>query len=272
MSATCQIYPVELANRVRRDPRRSAEVRLYDLLRLQLGQEWVVFYSVAWLAPTRGDVPRDGETDFIVAHPGKGILLIEVKGGRIRFDGQRRQWISKDRDGVDYAIDPFQQVRESKYALLNKLKALRALKNRWIELSHAVAFVDVERPRHAVTPDAPPEIIIGADDLARLPDRIEEILAYSQVGSSWRSEHGALLVVELTRLLAQTTELRKPLASQTSEEEREIVRLTEEQFRLLDNLSRVRRAAIGGAVPERARRSSPWRKPSGWLARSFAHC
>ena len=80
--ATCKIYPSELPNRVRKDPKRSAEVRLYDLFREQLGSGWCVFYSVAWLSPIYGDVPRDGEADFIIAHPQKGVLLIEVKGGR----------------------------------------------------------------------------------------------------------------------------------------------------------------------------------------------
>jgi hypothetical protein len=243
------VFPEQLPQRVRDDPKLSAEVRLYDLLRTQLGFGWSIFYDVAWfglLHPSDG--PRDGQVDFIVAHPDKGILLIEVKGGRIRFDGPRRQWFSTDRDGVDHEIDPFTQVRKCKYALLNKLLSIPALRNRWLELSHAVAFPGCARPTIAVTPDAPAEIIIGAEDLDRLEARIEEILAYchGQSGSPFRD--GRLLIRELTGLVAQTVALPNPLAVAMLDEQREMIRLTESQLRVLGLLKRVRRAAIGGGA------------------------
>lgn len=241
------VRPEELPNRVRTEPRRSAEVKMYDALRMQLGSGWSIFYSVGWLAHGLNGA-RDGEADFVLAHPAKGVLLVEVKGGRIRYDASARQWISQDRQGVDHPIDPFGQVRGSKHALLGKLKEIPSLRNRWIRLAHAVAFPDVERPRQPITPDAPPEIIIGADDLANLPARIDEILLFSApAGEPWVDE-GQLVVQELTSVIGRSTELRNPLSLATAEEDREIVRLTEEQFRLLDHLSRVRRAAIGGCA------------------------
>jgi hypothetical protein len=214
-----------------------------------MGPGWVVFYDVAWLGKVREfDAPRDGQTDFIVAHPAKGILLIEVKGGGIRFDGPRRQWITRDRNGVDHDIWPFSQVRNSKYALLNKLRDLPSLRNCWIELAHAVAFPALARPRSAVTPDAPPDIIIGREDMERLCERIEEILVYSHGTSGNRFKHGPLLVKELIRLLATSIELPNPLALQAAEEEQHIIRLTESQVRMLTLLKRIRRAAIGGCA------------------------
>ncbi len=248
MPSICKVYPEQLPNRIRSDPKRSAEVRLYDLFKSQLGSGWVVFYSVAWLGRTSGNAPRDGETDFVVAHPARGVLLIEVKGGRIRYDGSQRQWISTDREGIDHFIDPFEQVRTSKHALLNKLKALPAWQHKWIDLGHSVAFPNQERPRQAITPDALPEIIIGADDLDKLADRVVDILNYYRSTSSHKIEDGSHLVADLTKLIAPTTELRNPLSLQTAEDDREIVRLTEEQFHLLRFLSRRRRVAIGGCA------------------------
>lgn len=243
------MFPEFLPQRVRQDPQASAEVRMYDLLGSQMPYGWTVFYDVAWLGlarPNQG--PRDGQIDFIVAHPTKGVLLIEVKGGRIRFDGARRQWISTDRFGVDHDIDPFAQVRTSKYALLEKLKSLPALRDKWIELAHSVCFPASARIKHAVTPDAPPEIIIGADDLTSLPACIEQILAYSRQATTSAFEHGKLIVGELTQLLGRSVELPNPLALQTLDEHQEIMRLTESQMRVLSVLKRVRRAAIGGAA------------------------
>jgi hypothetical protein len=49
------------------------------------------------------------ETDFIIAHPNLGILLLEVKGGGIEVrDGE---WISIDRYGQKWKItNPYEQV------------------------------------------------------------------------------------------------------------------------------------------------------------------
>ncbi len=97
-----RFFPAELPTRVHQDPLRSAEIKVFDALRQQLSSAgaWTVFYSVAWLGRrggADGGAARDGETDFIVAHPDHGILLIEVKGGRIGYDGAHGQWTTMDR-------------------------------------------------------------------------------------------------------------------------------------------------------------------------------
>ena len=62
------------------------------------------------------------------------------------------------------------------------------------------------------------------------------------------SPFGAALIADLERLLAPTMTLPNPLAIQVEDEEQEILRLTEEQFRMLDLLQRSRRAAIHGCA------------------------
>jgi hypothetical protein len=249
MAGSCKIFPEVLSQRVRQDPKFAAEVRIYDILKNQLGFGWTVFYDVAWLGLTHPDQgPRDGQVDFVVAHPAKGVLLIEVKGGRIRFDGASRQWISTDRYDQDHEIDPFAQVRASKYGLLNKLKSLPSLREQWIHLCHSVCFPGSLKPQHAVTPDALPEIIIDAEDLPQVQSRIEQILKFSQGKDGHSLEHGTLIVNELTRLIARSVDLPNPLASQSIDEHQEMLRLTESQMAILSLLKRVRRAAIGGAA------------------------
>jgi hypothetical protein len=248
MPPACTIYPEALPLSVRQDPKLSAEVRFYDALRRQMPAGWLVFYDVAWLGRTRpSGGQRDGQIDFIVAHPNHGILLIEVKGGDISYDGRLRRWISRDRHGVEHEIDPFGQAVTNKYALLHKLRELRPLRDTWIELAHAVAFPDTARPQFAVTPDAPPEIIIGSQDTSRLAERIREILEFIR-DSAGRVSKGGLIVGELERLLARSITLPNPLAIQFADEYREIVDLTESQIRTLSILQRVRRASLGGCA------------------------
>src|SRR5438046_7289622 len=83
-----------------------AERRLYEMFRVQLSDEWTVFHHVPWQIRDLQGGARDGEADFVIAHPDQGILILEVKGGNIRYDGATKQWYSND-----YEIkDPFDQV------------------------------------------------------------------------------------------------------------------------------------------------------------------
>ena len=89
------------------------------------------------------------------------MLVIEVKGGRITYDGGAGQWHSNE-----FSIkDPFEQARGNKYSLLAKLKDLPYWRERWLTIGHAVAFPDVV-VNHDLRLDAPQAIILDANDLA----------------------------------------------------------------------------------------------------------
>lgn len=83
------LWPRKLPRSVLDDPRRRAEVRVYNRLAEVLNDTFHVFYSSPWLGTDRLGNEKDGECDFLVAHPDHGILAIEVKGGR-RFPSIQR--------------------------------------------------------------------------------------------------------------------------------------------------------------------------------------
>ena len=117
-----RIYPERLPASVEQDLSRAAERKVFERL-AQLSDQFAVFYSVAWQLRSRRDGVKDGESDFVVAHPDLGIMFIEVKGGSIRYDANLSQWYSLARSGMEYEIkDPVQQARASKGALLGKLE------------------------------------------------------------------------------------------------------------------------------------------------------
>jgi len=102
-----QMYPVLLDP----DTKSPAERRLYEAFARELDDEWTVLHHVKWIGHDDRGRPRDGEADFVVAHPHLGILVIEVKGGRIRFDEITGHYISTDRNTVEHdAGDPFEQA------------------------------------------------------------------------------------------------------------------------------------------------------------------
>ena len=66
----------------------------------------------------------DGESDFIIVIPQKGILFLEVKGGIVGYKAKENQWISKRRDDQKtYKIkDPVKQAKNSRLRLWSLLK------------------------------------------------------------------------------------------------------------------------------------------------------
>src|SRR5262249_6472256 len=106
-----QMYPNQLPLAVQAEPGRAAECKVYAALEKSLDRSYTVFYGVAWLARRPGDGARDGEIDFVVAHPERGVLLLEVKGGRVARDAGTGIWVSIDRNGKPHRIqDPLAQL------------------------------------------------------------------------------------------------------------------------------------------------------------------
>src|SRR5690606_38066878 len=101
----------------------------------------------------------DGECDFLVAHPGWGILTLEVKGGGISYDPAADQWWSKDRNDIRHRIkDPVKQARDAKYAILARLKDSRRWNARHIRVAHGVIFPNSSTPAEDLGADRPREL------------------------------------------------------------------------------------------------------------------
>lgn len=243
------MYPTPLPEAVVRDGGREAERRVYEALGSHLGPAHSVFYGVAWLSKSRRAAARDGEADFVVVDPERGALLLEVKGGRVCRDGASGKWQSIDHSGHVHAIhDPFAQVKASKHALLHKLQEHPALRSSFISLGHGVVLPDSANPHRPLAPDAPPEITLFADDLDRIAVRVDRMFDFWSGETLGRIRPAPQLVRTLTDLLAPSFELRQPLGPVLAEDDRQLLRLTEEQFGVLDVLSRQRRVAVSGGA------------------------
>ncbi|MGD0950432.1 MAG: nuclease-related domain-containing protein, partial [Candidatus Binatia bacterium] len=227
-----RIFPTPLPEAVLKDPRRTAERKMYVELDKQLPQDVQVFYGVAWLARKREGDARDSEADFVLVEPNRGMLVIEVKGGRIARDGVTGTWTS-NQIPID---DPIAQARNNRHALIDKIRSLPRWGNRWVRIGHAVAFPDCAAPARDLTPDLPQEIAICNEDLPWLDKKVGGIFDY------WRAELGGPAALDavaqkiLRDALAPTFDLRQPLGSLLNEEDRQILRLTEQEFGLLDAL------------------------------------
>ena len=167
-----RMYPDHLDERTQ----SQAERTLYAAFCEQLDDAYVVFHHVGWVAQDRRKHPHDGEADFVIAHPDRGVLVVEVKGGTIRHDGKAGRWTTTSASGVtDSSADPVEQAKDSKYVLLDRLKLALG---RYIVVGHAVAFPDVEVRSTFLGLTLPRQLVLDATDLPQLARWVGRALDY----------------------------------------------------------------------------------------------
>jgi len=236
------MYPETL----RQESASEAERRLFDAFREGFSDDWVVFSQVRFLARSRKGGARDGEADFVVAHPRHGVLVIEVKGGGISHDARTGRWVSKDRSGVEHEIkDPFKQAADNMYDLRRKLQESGLTRGHSYPMAYAVAFPDVWADEDLGL-EAPREIVF---DLARCRDLKQAVVDALQGRRGGASgEPGAEGIEALVQLLGSTWQIETAVGASLMGYERAIRLLTDEQFSVLDVLRRQRRALISGCA------------------------
>jgi hypothetical protein len=102
----------------------DSERLVYEALR-DLPNEYVVLHSFPWLRPMRDLVSeplREGEADFVLLHPNRGLLVLEVKGGIPEL--RNRTWFRNDKE----IRDPLDQARRNRYALIDAIEERTARK------------------------------------------------------------------------------------------------------------------------------------------------
>lgn len=227
------------------DTESNAELRLFDRLRDETPDEIVAFHSVGWLVPGKpGRPPRRGESDFVLAHPDHGVVTLEVKGGSIRYDATAGEWFTTGKGGEEEIKDPVRQCERASHLLRDALKRAKRGGGDALPYGHAVAFPDTSIGSRPLRPDLPREILIDHKDLSSLAARLERLFRY------WDNDSpiGAAGIELLESVLANSFDLHAPLAYEFEEKERQLLQLTEEQYSVLDVLSRQTRVAIGGCA------------------------
>lgn len=240
------MWPRKLPAEVISSRYRDAEVRVWRALEAHLGTGWVVYYSRPWLGMTSDGAERDGECDFVVAHPAHGVLAIEVKGGGIAYDPLENKWWSRDRDGIRHAIkDPVEQAKRAKYELMKRMRNQSGWhSNRFVRYRHAVIFPDLGQIPGNLGLDKPRELFCCRTGLATIADWIVDRLAGGD--NEEGPGHDGMKVME--KLLAAPFQLRVPLASLIEDDEEAIAALTPGQFRILGVISSLPRIAVGGGA------------------------
>ena len=170
-----QMYPDTNQTRVIFASR--AEEVFYDACRKSLGDAWIVYYSRTLSTIDRNSGMKDNEIDFVLYHRRYGVVVIEVKGGRIRHSADSGKFYSINRYGESFEIkDPFQQ------ALVWKSRFWRVLRNRNIKVpvSHAVAFPSVHESEIVESAAIVPAIVIGRQKINSLTSALKGLVKHVQ--------------------------------------------------------------------------------------------
>jgi hypothetical protein len=228
------------------DVKSQGETKVFRALEGGLDGDWEVFHSVGWIQRDPGEGATDGEIDFVLAHPGHGIVCLEVKGGDLEC--RHGEWLRRREGGWERARDPFAQALDHRYALQRMIDEVPGWRGRDLFLVHAVALPDI--PVHSLTlaPDAPPELILDHRSLEDVAGALNRVLAYHRGARERRRAPGAEGVGMLRDLLAPHVSIKVPIAAAFLEEERALVQLTRDQSLLLARMARNPRMAIYGCA------------------------
>lgn len=239
------IYPTPISP----DTESNAERKLYVAFRKQLDDSYTVFHSIRWISRNPKRHKPVSEVDFVIAHPEKGVLLLEVKGGGVHLEGGRWYTINRYGNREQLKEDPFVQVQNNVYALLDWLNCHELTRFYSYSIFHAVAFPDIrlEEGEH-LRPDIPRQIVIDETQTHDLATVVPAIFDYWRVRYPHRHPPGAAGVKQLVKLLFPQRTLKSYISYVFEDEERLIKQLTESQYSVLKLLRYQRRATIVGGA------------------------
>jgi Nuclease-related domain/UvrD-like helicase C-terminal domain/AAA domain len=231
----------------------EGEAEAFEALR-KLDNQHYIFHSLRWLdyrAAFSAARPKiaQGEADFAVFHPKHGILVIEVKSGGIRC--ANGCWFQKNRfTGIEKeTFDPEKQATRSVFALKGLVDRVLPFGER-CRLFSAVWFPSVKLPRKNLPPNYAPEMILDVDCLRDPSTAIHRVFSFweDRIAPAERSKltpSGAKLVLNT---IAPTFSVVPSMRAAFESREKQFVRLTSEQCRILEFLDEQKTAVIAGAA------------------------
>ena len=243
------LWPRILPASVIKDLRRKAEIRVYNKMCDVLDDDFTVFYSRPWLGIDEHGEERDGECDFLVAHPDYGMLAIEVKGGLISYDPETERWLSKDRHGFSHRIkNPITQAKSAKHEILRRLHESPRYPYRRIHVAHGLVFPDGSAPPGELGADIPERIVCDSKKFQRhFRDWIAERLSEAQLPETCEPL-GRDGVSALERFLAKPFTLKFRIGAALVEADEAFRILEPTQFHILDTITDIPRALIRGGA------------------------
>lgn len=227
----------------------KGEERVFRALRM-LPDDVTVLHSLRWVHPGNGRTHGErlggqGEGDFVLVDPARGIMVVEVKGGDVWCeDGE---WRQRNRGTEQIrTVFPEEQASQTKFRIRAEI-AERCRDAANVLCCHAVWFPDGVVNRKCLPMNCHPHMTLDAEDIAQPEASINRAFAY------WRSlfpkatapgNHAKRILGILAPSLSIVRSVRQTL----DEREELLIQLNRDQARVLDFLDEQMHAAIIGAA------------------------
>lgn len=233
----------------------NAEKRIFEWFRDDPKTvDWIVLHS---LGIANHNKVMHGETDFFVLVPDMGVFAIEVKGGRVRREDGEWSFTDKYGNVNTKQRGPFDQAWDGVFSIVNDLKKKLDSAHKYLEnifFGIGVMFPDVEY--ESVGCDEEQWQVFDCNNGSNVGEFIENVFENSR--ARWRDlyDHdvnGDKLPSEddikyIASILRGDFDRAVAISVQIKYSEEELVRLTDEQYRCIDQLDDNKRCLIlGGA-------------------------
>ncbi|QTE80910.1 nuclease-related domain-containing DEAD/DEAH box helicase [Shewanella algae] len=223
----------------------SAEKKIFDALKNAELPSTTALHS---LNLPEHDYKQWAEADFVIVSP-KGVLVLEVKGGRVRCE--RGQWVMTDRGGADYIKreSPLDQARSARFALQKRLEGVipAGLLNR-INFGFGLMFPDVVFEESSVEWDAALIFDAVTYDRRQCKVWIEKLYRYWSEKTGRKELLSDSEVASLIKAMRPDLDRVPALISRVGTAVEDLVQLTEDQYRYLDGLLLQPRVVVEGGA------------------------
>ena len=210
----------------------SAEVTVYDALRRQLPPGWYCWHSLAVFTEDR----EEAEGDFVIAVPERGMLVLEVKGGKIELRDGR--WLQ---NGLALGKPPLFQAHRTAELIRRRFEEARVF---YPPFAHAVVFPDTAFSTSGGPDDVRDRVLDQYDLLAlgeALPRLVERAVPRQKA-------HGLGWIEKLHDLWGESWIPDSGLGSTAALDEDRRVQLDREQLVVIDNLLDNARVLVSGGA------------------------
>ena len=208
----------------------QAEKRIFDRLRSALDDDYTAYHSVK---PTSHPSKRFPEIDFVVCSAA-GIYVLEVKGGRVSFEGG--VWRYRDRAGrvAESNEGPFRQAETALHGLESSIRSkLTQEVCETFTMGYGVLFPDCEWRGHGVEWEGP--MVADARRSRDIDAWLHGLFDYWQRRDPMTRRPTRESLRQLLNVLRpDVTTSVPPLVHQVENAQRRIERLTEDQMRMVD--------------------------------------
>lgn len=243
-----------MARTVPAHPRPSASrhaARIFDALRSGLDDGWLVVHGAQWFGRTRPNAPpADGAVEFLIAHPQRGILGLQLVEGALGHDPSSAGWSVAGLQGRPQPmVDPFASGHAAMQALSAKLGEHPLAVPSRPPMGHGVLLADAFAPPQGFASHAPAELVIDRAAMDRVAAAVTELADRWQARSPGIGNAGSRWWWRaLEDLFLQPLRAKMLLREALADDEAAMVALSPQQLAVIDMLGRVRRQAIYGAA------------------------